>query len=129
MIRRSLSVGLALLAVGLFVAAARADDAPPVKPKPKHGSGKFVSYDKDSKKLVIAHRDGEKTFDVAKDVKVVIDGADGDVEALAKLVKGDRITFKYNEDDGKVFEVHKGRKVAPAAPAPSPAPAPAPPPK
>ena len=109
MIRRSLSVGLAILAVGLMVAVARADDTPPpAKAKPNHGLGKFVSYDKDAKKLVVSHKKGgEKTLELADKVTVTIEDSPGKLE---DLVQGDRVSYKFG-DDGKVVEVHKLKKV------------------
>lgn len=107
MVRRSLVVGLATLAMSLFVGAGASAAEPAAPPKAAadqdQHTGTVVSAS--DGKLTMTSADGkEHSHDIGPDVKVHINGQAG---KLTDLKKGDKITVTTNKA-GKVTMVSHG---------------------
>jgi hypothetical protein len=103
------------IAIGLFVASAQAAE------KQKSMGGTVVSIKAPvaaagttaatKGKLVVANKNGEeKPYDLADDVSIMINGAEG---KLTDIGEKDKIRFKLNEK-GEVSTIMKGHAKKPA---------------
>jgi hypothetical protein len=100
MMFRTAALGLMALAVGLFVTST----AHAAKDKGQHGTVKSAA----GGKLVVTDKSGnDMSYDVAASCTVTIDG--DATKKLEDLKAGDKIGFKLDAD-GKVSEIHKGKK-------------------
>jgi hypothetical protein len=107
MVRRSVAICLALVAVCLMVSSAEAKAA-----KEKPVSGTVVSL-AGSKLVVNVKADKtdkvgtEKSYDVSPNVSVTVDGQPGKIDDIKT---GDKIKFRLDNDGKVVTDITKGKK-------------------